>query len=79
MLHQHLPHRFALEGNSPREHLVEDDPKSVDVNFLAVAPIGHFGRHVVNGSDTLRLAASAAARDELGRVRNRQSSPHPDR
>ena len=65
VLHQHLADALALEGDPAGEHLVEHDAQGVDVDFLAVAAVGHFGGHVVDGADALGMPAAAAARDEL--------------
>ncbi len=65
VLHQHLADALALEGHAAGEHLVEDHAQGVDVDLLAVAAVGHLGRHVVDGADALGLSAAAAARDEL--------------
>ena len=65
MLHQHFADALALERHAAGEHLVEDDAQGVDVDLLAVAAVGHFGRHVVDGADAFGLSAAAAAGDEL--------------
>ena len=62
MLHQNLADAFAFERNMAGEHFVEDDAQGVDVDFFAVAPLGDFGGHVVDGADAAGLAAAAASR-----------------
>ena len=65
MLHQHLADALALEGHAASEQFVEDHPHGVNIDLLAVAAVGHLGRHVVHGADAFRVSAAAAARDEL--------------
>ena len=66
VLHQHFADALAFERHVAGEHLVEDDAEGVDVDLAAVAAVGDFRRHVVDGADAFGLAAAAAAGDELG-------------
>ena len=65
MLHQHLGDALALEGKLAGEQFVEDYAEGVEVDLFAVAALGHFGGHVVDGADALGVAGAAAGRDEL--------------
>ena len=65
VLHEHFAHAFAVERHAAGEQLIEDRAQGVDVEFLAVAAVGHLRRHVVYGADAFRVPAATAARDEL--------------
>ena len=65
MFEQDLLGALAIEWYRTGEHFVEDDPKRVDVDFLAVFPFTDFGSHVMEGPDAFGLAGSSRGADVL--------------
>ena len=61
MLHQDFGGGLTREGDTAREQLVQHDAEAVDIDLGAVLPARHFGSHVVDGSDTLRVRTATVA------------------
>ena len=65
VFHQHLTHAFPFERHTPGEQFEQDNAQGVYINLFTVAPVGHLGRHVVDGAHAFCLTAAPAARDEF--------------
>ena len=58
MLHQDFGGGLTREGDSAREQFVQHDAEAVDIDLGAILSSCHFGSHVVDGPDALRVRAA---------------------